>query len=329
VSRKEFNALKSAVALQAQELMKDRQLLREALSSIDARLKKLEGVGNEVSDSIPEGTTDEDIKTDFTPEIQLIEKYFLELGVDVHDFLRPNIRGGINYSSSGKRTDWVDRNGHGTNVASIIKTVCPEVDLYSVKTVSDSGRGSNEALVRGIDWCIWNGMDVINISLGSQRHYAPLEFKVKEAVEKGIFIACAAGNDYRGVTNTVDYPGRYDESVCTVAALNDKDQHARFSSAGKEIDIAVRGVKIFGAIKAPDIWGYKTGTSQASPHIAGLAASMIRICPDLAPQDIMSIIKDTAIDLGEEGEDNIFGAGLVNPKGVFEHLTLHGDTIKI
>jgi len=114
-----------------------------------------------------------------------------------------------------------------------------------------------------------------------------------------------------------------------VAALTDDNEHARFSSAGEAVDIAVRGVKIFGAIKAPDIWGYKSGTSQATPHITGLAASILRLYPKLTPGDIMQIIKDTAIDLGKVGEDNIFGAGLVNPKGIFEHLDVHYDTIKV
>ncbi len=168
-----------------------------------------------------------------------------------------------------------DYNGHGTLMASIIKEVYPNIELYIIKVIGKDGLAINEeAIVLGIEWAISRDVDVINMSLrlkGSEK----LHQVIKKAYNKGIIIVAAAGNknsrmdtltteyDRRNIADEIAYPAKYPE-VIAVSAIDRYGKIYDASIKGKEIDIFYKGYK-----------GRQAGTSIASSYVAGLAARII------------------------------------------------------
>src|SRR5439155_6101318 len=104
--------------------------------------------------------------------------------------------------------------------------------LYAVKVLDANGSGSWSSVANGIVWAIKNGMHVINMSLGGSSSSQALADAVKAAADAGILVVSAAGNS--GCCDTVLYPAKYPGSMA-VAAVDQKDQRASFSSTGPEV----------------------------------------------------------------------------------------------
>lgn len=171
-----------------------------------------------------------------------------------------------------------DDNGHGTHVAGIaaartntddrkgIAGVCWGCGLVPVKVLDENGSGTYGDVSEGIIWAADNGAQIINLSLGGSFSSATLQSAVKHAWERGVLLACAAGNN--GNQNPV-YPGYYAE--CTaVAATDHRDEKPRWSSYGSWVDVAAPGVDILSTYPG-NIYVKLSGTSMATPHVAGLA----------------------------------------------------------
>ncbi len=189
-------------------------------------------------------------------------------------------------------------------------------------------------------------MDVINLSLGKDRDPGSTVKQAFDAAEaQGVVIVAAAGNSgtVMGKGNNVIYPAKYD-SVIAVAATDSNDNRASFSSTGDKVEIAAPGVNVYstwndnagyydpqptctGALLdingdgQPDgeCYKYGSGTSMASPHVAGVAALIIAAGVSdyngdgiINNRDVRAILQDTATDLGAIGRDPQFGYGLVN-----------------
>ncbi len=175
-----------------------------------------------------------------------------------------------------------DDNGHGTHVAGTIGALTNNnrgvaganwsVRLMAAKVLNAQGSGSYAAVANGIIWAADNGAKVINLSLAGSSPSTTLENAVNYAWNKGVVLACAAGND--GTTKKV-YPAGYEKCIA-VAATKQDDTIAGFSNRGSWVDVAAPGVKILSTIPlsagsgfyAYDAWN---GTSMATPHVAGLA----------------------------------------------------------
>lgn len=265
----------------------------------------------------------------------------IDTGIDKdHADLTANLKGGINFVSKGgspwnpKPTDpsaWDDDNGHGTHVAGIISArdnsigvvgVAPEADLYAVKVLDRNGSGYLSDVVEGIDWAVTNDMQVINMSLGTASDMQTMHDAVDAAYAAGVVVVAAAGNsgDGDGSTNNVTYPAKY-ESVIAVAATASDDAVPYWSSDGGEVELAAPGVDI------RSTWndgGYNTisGTSMASPHVAGVAA-LVLATPILAaydangdggwdPTEVRAVLAAASDDLGVLGRDVFYGYGLVD-----------------
>jgi subtilisin family serine protease len=239
-----------------------------------------------------------------------------------HPDLAANIAGGVNTINPHKNPN--DDNGHGSHVAGIIAGldndigvvgVAPEADLYAIKVLGANGSGYLSDVIEGIDWATANGMNVINMSLGTSVDSQLLHDAVIRAYDAGVVVVAAAGNS----GGSVGYPGAYPE-VIAVSATDASDQIASFSSRGTEVDLAAPGVSIFSTYKGS---GYATlsGTSMSSPHVAGVAALVLHTPvgaydadADLAwdPAELQQKLEDRAIDLGLLGPDDLYGAGLVD-----------------
>jgi len=126
---------------------------------------------------------------------------------------------------------------------------------------------------------------------------------VDKAKESGITVVCAAGND----SGPVNYPAKYD-SVIAVSALGTDDKIAYFSSRGPEIDFIAPGVSVYSTYKGG---GYKTmsGTSMASPHVAGLAALAVSAGAK-TPDEVFEMLKKAASYLGLKPTEE--GNGLID-----------------
>ncbi|MGA5894197.1 S8 family peptidase [Streptomyces venetus] len=224
----------------------------------------------------------------------------LDTGVDgTHDDLKGQVIGAKNFTTSPDASDKV---GHGTHVASIAagtgkksggkyKGVAPGAKILNGKVLDDGGFGSDSEILAGMEWAVAEGADVINMSLGGGDTPAidPMEAAVnKLSEEKGVLFAIAAGNEGEFGEQTIGSPGSA-AAALTVGAVDDKDKLAPFSSRGPGLDGALKpdvtapGVDITAA-SAPGNQiagevgenppGYMTisGTSMATPHVAGAAA---------------------------------------------------------
>ncbi|MEU5162651.1 S8 family serine peptidase [Streptomyces sp. NPDC020875] len=218
----------------------------------------------------------------------------LDTGIDAtHPDLAGRVVAAKNFSSA---TGPEDKHGHGTHVASTaagrgvkdsrFKGVAPGAELINAKVLDDGGSGDDSGIVAGIDWAVAQGADVLNLSLGGYDtpEIDPLEAQInKLSAEKGVLFAVAAGNsgpDAGGIGS----PGSADAAL-TVGAVDDNDRLAEFSSVGPrngdgglKPDVTAPGVATTAAAATGTTGqnppGYTTmsGTSMATPHVAGAAA---------------------------------------------------------
>ncbi len=231
------------------------------------------------------------------------------------------------------RTSPYDDNGHGTHCASIAtgsgdagtKGVAPGAALVGVKVLNSAGSGTSTAIINGINWCVTNkatyGIEIISLSLGgsgSSNGQDAMSVACNNAVNAGLVVCIAAGNA-GPKTYTVSTPGAAELPV-TVGAMSDCGENgyflAYFSSRGPTADNRVKpdvcapGWNI-SAAKAGTTNQYTvmSGTSMATPFIAGTAALMLDANPSLTPAQIKSYLQSTAQDWGPTGKENDYGSG--------------------
>ena len=206
--------------------------------------------------------------------------------------------------------------GHSTHVCGIIAAdgkllgVAPKTRLYVAKVTTDMGGQSDEAIAQGVLWAIDQRVDVVNISLGLQ-NYLPLTHEaIKKAYAKGISVVCAVGNtsDIIGVSS----PARYPETIA-VTAINQYGSRADFTSTGSEVEIAALGSNVY-STDLNGTYKMRSGTSMASPHIAGAillmqAKEWLRAKRKLTIPEIRLLLRHGARDAGALGLDPIYEIG--------------------
>ena len=220
-----------------------------------------------------------------------------------------------------------DDHGHGTHVAGIAAArdnaigvigVAPEARLYAVKVLDSRGSGYWSDVVKGIEWAVDNGMDIINMSLGSSSGSTSLERACNNAYQAGVLLVAAAGNSGRSwsTSDTIVYPAKY-ASVIAVGATDSSDKRASWSSTGPALELTAPGVGIQSTYHN-GAYATSSGTSMASPHVAGTAALIIAsgITDDNGngriSDEVRLRLQETAIDLGPAGRDREYGYGLVH-----------------
>lgn len=218
----------------------------------------------------------------------------VDTGIDYdHPDLKPNYFGGVNITSSRKPPK--DDNGHGTHVAGTIAAadnnigvvgVAPRARLYAVKVLSRSGSGWISDIIAGLEWCAANNMDVANMSLGLGTYVKSFDDACQAASDAGVILVAAAGND----GGAVGYPAAF-ASVIAVSATTSSDKLPSWSSRGPEVDFAAPGVNILSTLSGGG-YGTMSGTSMASPHVAGVVALVLENPGALTPEWITSLTAD-------------------------------------
>ncbi len=223
--------------------------------------------------------------------------------------------GGINTIDPRRSYNYNDDNGHGSHVAGIVSAlnnsigvvgVAHKAKLYAVKVLNASGSGYLSDVVEGLDWCIKNQMQVINMSIGTSTDVQSFHDAVRAVNSAGIVQVASAGNNYGG---PVVYPAAYPETIA-VSATDRNDSIAPFSSTGDEIDLSAPGVEIYSTYKNRS-YAMMSGTSMSAPHVSGTAALIIAIGVT-GVDNVRKILQQTADDLGEPDKDPLYGYGLVD-----------------
>jgi serine protease len=235
------------------------------------------------------------------------------------DLAGTRCEGGYNFIDDD--TSAYDDHGHGTHVAGTVAQTtnngkgvaglafCARV--MPVKVLNGYGWGNTADVAEGIRWAADHGAQVINLSLGSPSSSDLMKDAVKHALDKGVVVVAAAGNE--GEEDSVGYPAAY-PGVIAVSATDSSDELAWFSSRGPQVAIAAPGVKVTqqtvcdGGQNACEIFGVFSGTSMASPHVAGAAAMLVGLGVS-DPPAVRAILQQTAL---AKGKPTDYGAGIMD-----------------
>ena len=240
----------------------------------------------------------------------------IDTGIDYnHSDLHANYNGGWDFVNNDAYP--MDDNGHGTHVAGTVAAedngfgvvgVAPEAELYSLKVLDATGRGYMSDVVAAIQWATVNEIQVINMSLGGGASITLEAACLLAYYQDELILVAAAGNSGNppGRGDNVGYPAAYD-SVIAVAATNQSDERASWSSTGPDVELAAPGVSIYSTLPGNN-YGTYSGTSMACPHVAGVVALVI------AAEffNVRDRLQSTADDLGAAGLDSKYGYGLVD-----------------
>ncbi len=230
-------------------------------------------------------------------------------------------RASVGTDTVGDGQNGVDCMGHGSHVAGTIAGttygLAKGAQVYGVRVLDCSGSGSTESVVAGIEWVTKNAKKpaVANMSLGGGADDA-LDAAVKASVGSGVTYAVAAGNESADACQ--GSPAR-EPSAITVGATDDQDKKATFSNFGKCVDLFAPGVDITSVgITDPEATAKMSGTSMATPHVAGGVALYLADHPDATPADVATALvgastPDKVGDPGTGSPNQLLYVGKLDP----------------
>lgn len=236
----------------------------------------------------------------------------IDTGVKANHEDLPNLRR-VEVTNGNEPLGLEDATGHGTHVAGIIGAamgngkggagIAPGAAILSLRVVNAAGYiFYDSALIAALRTAVKNGAQIVNISIGGTAYNAVFQKVINEAAEAGVTVVAAMGNDG---TNCLNYPAGYD-NVIGVVSVDRTNNRASGSSYGTWGDVAAPGADIWSTYKNGS-YGPKSGTSMASPVVAGVAALYKSVHPDATPAQITARLKATATRGGSD-----LGAGIVN-----------------
>lgn len=211
-----------------------------------------------------------------------------------------------------------DQVGHGTAVAGIIAAAgnnnvgiagaAMDVAIMPVR-VGDASGAPLGALVQGIYYAVDHGATVINLSLGTDVDSAKLKDAIEYAYNHNVDVVSAAGNQAGGVA----YPANYQHTISVAATTADGHDVAPFSSRISRVDVSAPGMSVYTtswSAAAGNGWQAESGTSFATPIVAGVVALMRSVNPTMTVEDVRHALSDTAHTLSNGGVGG--GAGLID-----------------
>ncbi|MFE4704815.1 S8 family serine peptidase [Peribacillus simplex] len=234
------------------------------------------------------------------------------------------------YDTIKNRKHIVPKGAHGTHIAGIIAGsannsiggtgVAPNVKLMPIN-VFDGEYADTADIIEAIHYAVQQKANIINMSLGDTSYSEALNKAVQEAYKKGVLIVAAAGNEGDMGKNVQRvYPAAFSH-VISVAATDSRDRRPSYSNYHSTVDIAAPGNDILSTLPYGR-YGWMSGTSMATPMVAGVAALIWSNEPKLNKTEVEYRLYDSAVDLGAKGKDIYYGNGRVNAKKALEMKTL-------
>lgn len=268
------------------------------------------------------------------------------------------------YDAVNGKIDPYDDQGHGTAMTGIIASkggvggIAKGSELLIAKGIDDSGSGTDESIAEAVDWCSAQGADIISLSLGGDQGPGlsgltldVLENSVEDALDEGVFVVAAAGNDGTDDDGDVASPGSVEDVIC-VGGVNRNGDVWSGSSEGdnngrlwpnpilprqdpdKKPEVIAPASEVPVLLTNSGSWyGYSSGTSAATAWMSGILALVVQNEPGLARsgdrsaiEDIKNRISQTSTQKeGTTGHDDRFGYGIVNTAGLIGDLS-NGST---
>lgn len=232
----------------------------------------------------------------YTPDGTGVNVYVIDTGIrSAHTEFGGRAFAGYDSVKDGYGT--FDCNGHGTHVSGTIGSstygVAKKVNLYAVRVLDCDGFGTDSGVIAGIDWVTAQRVKpaIANMSLGGSKSNA-LDNATRNSIKAGVVFTIAAGNENQNACNTS--PAGTAEAI-TVGATTSADKRSSFSNYGACLDLFAPGSSI------TSLWNSSntalntiSGTSMASPHVAGVAALYLQEHPTASPQTVRDAIVNNA-----------------------------------
>ena len=253
----------------------------------------------------------------------------LDTGVDgTHPDLAAKMVAGRNIYDNN--VDTSDVHGHGTAVAgqaaassnnSIgVASVAWGCSIMPVRISDMSGNATLSSIASGLTWAADHGARVANVSYKATGS-STVSSAARYFQGKGGVVSVAAGND--GAFNS----GQDDPYILTVGATDSADALFVWSGRGNNQDLVAPGT-VATTVRG-GAYGVGTGTSAAAPQVAGAAALVLSVNPNLTPGQVQNILKESADDLGAAGWDSIYGAGRINLAGALSRTPTGNGTTDV
>lgn len=291
-------------------------------------------------EALPTGVDRVDADLHPRKDVSSVGIAIIDTGVDL-EHADLNVAGNVTFARGTKSGN--DDNGHGSHVAGIaaakadgygVRGVAPNAKLYAVKVLDRAGSGQLSWVIAGVDWVTKNakakGIKVANMSLGFQGDSPALYAAISASVNAGVTYVVAAGNS--GINAALFSPANH-PAVITVSAIADSDgkcgglgsataygeddSFASFSNWGPVVDLAAPGVNILSTYKA-GTYATLSGTSMASPHVAGAAAHYLAAYPTTTPAEVLVMLRLNATPqtnaCGFDGDPDTYKEPLLNVK---------------
>jgi len=246
----------------------------------------------------------------------------LDTGVSpTHPELRGRVLPGFDFVNNDD--DPRDDDGHGTFTAGVaaaegnngigVAGMCWQCRILPVKVLNRRGRGNDAAIAAGIRFAVDHGARIITMSFGGPDDSRVLREAVTYALERNVLLVAASGNG-QAEGNIPNYPAAY-PGVLAVSATGPDDAIMGFSTTGDFVDLAAPGASVWSTLwrrTTGDTYGFADGTSAACPHVAGAAALVWTVRPELSARQVAEVLMLGADDRGVPGKDPAYGYGRLN-----------------
>jgi parallel beta-helix repeat protein len=235
----------------------------------------------------------------------------------------------LGYDWVNHDADPMDDHGHGTHCAGIIAATInnsvgiagiAQVKIMAEKGLNEEGEGTEGDLANAIYHAVDQGAKILSCSWGGYENSILIHEAIIYAYNHNVLVVAAAGNDH---TSSKMYPAAYEE-VIAVAATDQNDNPAWFSNYGEWIELAAPGVNIYSTIW-DNSYAYMSGTSMATPHVAGVAALVWSQNTSMTRDELRSRLRFTVDDCGASGFDPYYGFGRINAEKAVTYASLDHD----
>jgi len=241
----------------------------------------------------------------------------IDSGVDAD---HPSFHGKVTKQVWFRAGSPLSQDDHGTHVAGTVHMMAPDAEIYDYRVFGDEGGFAvDEAIVTSVFEACFDGVDVINMSLGGRWPSNDIRAAVQYAHSRGVIVVCAAGNegDDSPLTNERSYPALWDEAISVAAIAKESDLPvAWFSNTNPQVDYSGIGVDVT-SFEPGGGFQQMSGTSMACPHVCGLITALLDKESgsgsgsegDAAMRALLN--EKYSIDIGVKGADNATGLGFL------------------